>query len=181
MSIRPAAPQDRAALLDITRAAFGAEELRPLVARLLELDGALCLVGGPPGAPEGYAFFTPCRVLPEAGGAAGGDAAAEVALLGPLAVEPGRQRRGLGSGLVHAGVARLAGSGAHGVLVLGDPAYYGRFGFEPTAVLPPFPLPREWAEAWRALPLGDTAISRRHLGGRLEVPPPWRDAALWSG
>lgn len=49
--------------------------------------------------------------------------------LGPLSVLPEMQRRGIGAGLVREGLARLAGQGAKGCVVLGNPAYYGRFGF----------------------------------------------------
>ena len=172
MTIRTAAPRDRADLLEITRLAFGEEELRPLVERLLGHDGAMCLVTAGPGAPEGYVIFTPCRILPD-----DGSEAADVMLLGPLAVAPDRQRRGLGAALVRAGLARLETAGFDAALVLGDPAYYGRFGFEPATVRPPFPLPEAWAEAWRVRPLEGTPVPP----GLLEVPAPWRDAALWSG
>ncbi|WP_370674885.1 hypothetical protein [Pleomorphomonas sp. PLEO] len=36
---------------------------------------------------------------------------------------------GIGSELVRAGLAQLAGIGAAGAMLVGDPAYYGRFGF----------------------------------------------------
>jgi putative acetyltransferase len=46
--------------------------------------------------------------------------------LAPLAVRPEFQKQGIGSALVRAGLA----AAAHDyVVVLGDPAYYGRFGF----------------------------------------------------
>jgi predicted N-acetyltransferase YhbS len=49
--------------------------------------------------------------------------------LGPLSVDPARQRRGIGAGLVEAAIAWLRASGAAGCVLLGDPAYYRRFGF----------------------------------------------------
>lgn len=49
--------------------------------------------------------------------------------MGPVAVWPECQRTGVGSKLVRAGLERLRESRARGVVVLGDPAYYGRFGF----------------------------------------------------
>lgn len=51
------------------------------------------------------------------------------AALAPMAVRPGRQRAGLGSTLVRAGLESAREFGACGVLVLGHPAYYPRFGF----------------------------------------------------
>lgn len=49
--------------------------------------------------------------------------------LGPLAVAPEKQRQGIGSALIHEAFARMQAAGARGCVVLGDPAYYGRFGF----------------------------------------------------
>jgi putative acetyltransferase len=49
--------------------------------------------------------------------------------LGPVAVVPGRQRTGIGSRLIRDGIARSEAAGWAGIFVLGDPIYYGRFGF----------------------------------------------------
>lgn len=51
------------------------------------------------------------------------------AALAPMAVRPGLQREGIGSALVRAALQSAREFGAHGVLVLGHPAYYPRFGF----------------------------------------------------
>ena len=50
-------------------------------------------------------------------------------LLGPLAVHPGHRNRGIGTRLMQRAVARarLAGHGA--IILVGDAAYYARFGF----------------------------------------------------
>ena len=53
--------------------------------------------------------------------------------LAPMAVRPEQQRRGLGSALVRAGLARVQAAGAPFVLVIGHPAYYPRFGFVPAS------------------------------------------------
>lgn len=57
--------------------------------------------------------------------------------LGPVSVKPGRQRGGIGSGLIREGLRRLREMGAAGCVLLGDPGYYGRFGFanDPALVL----------------------------------------------
>ena len=54
--------------------------------------------------------------------------------LAPLAVRADRRRRGIGAGLVRAGLDRARREGWRAVVVLGDPAYYSRFGFRPEAV-----------------------------------------------
>jgi predicted N-acetyltransferase YhbS len=53
----------------------------------------------------------------------------DAVLLGPLAVHPSHRNRGIGSALMRRAIARarLAGHGA--ILLVGDLAYYGRFGF----------------------------------------------------
>lgn len=49
--------------------------------------------------------------------------------LGPVAVLPSRQREGIGSTLIRAGLDLLRARGAKGCVVLGEPSYYSRFGF----------------------------------------------------
>ncbi|MFM7402684.1 MAG: GNAT family N-acetyltransferase [Erythrobacter sp.] len=49
--------------------------------------------------------------------------------LGPVSVWPELHHRGIGSALVRNGVAELQRLGAAGIVLLGNPAYYGRFGF----------------------------------------------------
>ena len=53
--------------------------------------------------------------------------------LAPLAVAPGRQRAGIGGALVRRGLDELRAQGEELALVLGDPGYYGRFGFSAEA------------------------------------------------
>lgn len=51
--------------------------------------------------------------------------------LGPIAVIPGSQKQGIGSMLLDEVLYRLKMMGASGCVVLGDPDFYSRFGFEP--------------------------------------------------
>jgi len=81
---------------------------------------AVSLVAVEDGAIVGHVAFSPVRVGGRSGGWFG---------LGPVAVEPGRQLRGIGAALIEAGLARLRTRGAKGCVVLGEPVYYGRFGF----------------------------------------------------
>jgi putative acetyltransferase len=50
--------------------------------------------------------------------------------LGPVAVRPDRQNQGVGNALIREGLRRLTTVGARGCVVLGDPGYYARFGFQ---------------------------------------------------
>jgi putative acetyltransferase len=62
--------------------------------------------------------------------------------LGPLTVRPDRQRRGVGSALMHAILGAADALGEPLVALLGDPAYYRRFGFRPAVdyqIAPPRP------------------------------------------
>lgn len=72
--------------------------------------------------------------------------------LGPLAVLPEHQSRGCGSGLIRQGLDRLRRMGAAGCVVLGDPQYYGRFGFAPC---PSLLLPGVPPDHFMALALGN--------------------------
>jgi len=49
--------------------------------------------------------------------------------LGPVAVRPACQRRGIGEALIDEALRKLRASGAAGCVVLGEPDYYRRFGF----------------------------------------------------
>jgi putative acetyltransferase len=51
---------------------------------------------------------------------------------GPLSVLPKRHKQGVGSALMRAGLERLRALGGKGCVLVGDPAYYRRFGFENT-------------------------------------------------
>jgi putative acetyltransferase len=64
--------------------------------------------------------------------------------LGPLSVRPDSQRRGVGSALVHTVLGAADALGEPLVVLLGDPAYYCRFGFRLSTeyrIMPPRP---EW-------------------------------------
>ena len=81
---------------------------------------ALSLVASDGGALLGHVAFSPVAIGGQELGWYG---------LGPLAVHPEMQGRGIGQALVCAGLDRLKAIGAKGCVLLGAPAYYGRFGF----------------------------------------------------
>ncbi|WP_299018486.1 GNAT family N-acetyltransferase [uncultured Photobacterium sp.] len=61
--------------------------------------------------------------------------------LGPVSIMPERQSEGIGGALIREGLAQLKTQGIEGVVLLGEPKYYGRFGFEsqPNLTLPGVP------------------------------------------
>jgi putative acetyltransferase len=73
--------------------------------------------------------------------------------LGPLAVRPDHQRRGVGAALVHAVLGAADACGAPLVALLGSPAYYGRFGFVPATHLGVAAPDPAWGEYFQARPL----------------------------
>jgi len=165
---RASKPTDLPGLEALYPAAFPDEDLVALMRALTVEPDVLSLVLDQSGEIIGHVVFTPCRIA---------DSRATLALLGPLAIHPHWQKQGLGGSLVREGLARLRKQGMAGALVLGDPGYYGRFGFvaEPD-IAPPYPLPDEWAGAWQSLALGDEPLSE----GQLKVPTVWDDPKLWA-
>ncbi|WP_445366166.1 GNAT family N-acetyltransferase [Microbulbifer sp. ANSA001] len=73
--------------------------------------------------------------------------------LGPISVLPEYQERGVGSKLMEKVLADLKEKGAEGCVVLGDPNYYGRFGFK---VIDGLVLPGVPAEYFLALSFGSS-------------------------
>ena len=61
-----------------------------------------------------------------------------------MAVDPARQGEGIGGKLIGEGLERLKALGATGCVLLGDPAYYSRFGFAPDAKLTLDGVPPEY-------------------------------------
>jgi putative acetyltransferase len=87
--------------------------------------------------------------------------------LGPVAVRPDRQRRGIGGRLIREGLLRAEAEDWQAVLVLGDPAYYRRFGFDPAMAAG---LGSPYAGPYlMALPLGAPDLPTR--SGRVDYAP----------
>lgn len=118
--IRYARASDHEAISQIVEAAFGQADEARLVKRL-RADGDVLfeLVAEQGGEVAGHILFSRLWA----------DRAELFAALAPLAVKPGVQNDGLGSALVRRSLECARDFGAHGVIVLGHPAYYPRFGF----------------------------------------------------
>jgi putative acetyltransferase len=80
----------------------------------------MSLVADENGQVAGHIAFSPVQID---GASAGWHS------LGPDAVWPEWQRQGIGSALIRTGLDRLRKLGSNGCVVLGEPEFYGRFGF----------------------------------------------------
>jgi putative acetyltransferase len=122
--IRPEEPGDRGAALEVERLAFGSDEEPTIVEAVREEEGSFALVAEDDAAVVGHVQFSRAWI--------GGS---PVLALGPVGVRPDRQRRGIGSALIRAGLGEARARGEAAVILLGDPAFYPRFGFEPGSAL----------------------------------------------
>ena len=126
MIVRPEREDDIDAIRALTERAFRtaphADGTEHLIIDRLRAAGALTLslVAEEGGAVVGHVAFSPVSVSDGSAGWYG---------LGPISVDPSRQGEGVGGRLVREGLARLEALGGAGCVLLGDPAYYGRFGF----------------------------------------------------
>jgi putative acetyltransferase len=126
MQIRSELPDDTDAISSVVTAAFleaehsGGNEAR-IVAMLRNAEGlTVSLVATENNRIVGHVAFSPVTIDGRSHGWFG---------LGPVTVTPSHQRNGWGSALIEAGLAILRERGSSGCVVLGDPNYYGRFGF----------------------------------------------------
>lgn len=158
-------PEDAAAIELILDAAFGADrhakrsyvyrqgvESVPAL-RLTARDSADRVVG--------TIRYWPIEVLGDGG-------SRPALLLGPIAVEPRLKGIGIGRALMHASLAMARARGHRLVLLVGDAAYYGQFGFVPAAPLG-FVMPHEQPHRLQALELAAGSFAG---GGVLSVHRP---------
>ncbi len=162
LSIRPEESADAAAIRRVLEAAFPTAAEARLVDSLRAGGHTLiALVAEADGAVVGYVAFSPVQI--------DGAAIRGIGLgLAPLAVLPAFQRQGIGGRLVADGLAACRRAGYGFVVVLGEPAYYRRFGFDRADLRG---LGNEYgaAEAFMVLELRDGAIPGR--GGVVRFGP----------
>lgn len=91
--------------------------------------------------------------------------------LGPLTVQPGYQRQGVGSALMDATIAAANGLGESTVALLGSTTYYPRFGFVPADSLGIVSPDPSWGSHFMAKPLD---AYRAGLHGQFRYAPPFR-------
>lgn len=122
--VRAERPDDAAAITTVVTAAFPTAAEATLVERLRDADALTgTWVAEHDGTIVGHVAFSPVTIEDN-----GGKHSTAVGL-GPVAVAPTQQRRGVGVALIEHGLAQLHRDGHALVVVLGSPAYYPRFGF----------------------------------------------------
>ncbi len=148
--IRPEAPADVAQITSVHDAAFGGSAEGELVAKLRRSgDLVLSLAAAVNGEIIGHVAFSRLRISE-------GPSVRAISLA-PVAVLPAHQGRGIGTALIERGLRDLRETGEALVMVLGDPAYYGRFGFSCTLARR-FKSPWQgdsFQAAWLANPVSD--------------------------
>lgn len=152
-TIRQEVPADVPSIEAVTLAAFlkaaHTSHTEQHIVNALRRSGALTisLVADLDGALVGHIALSPVSIS---------DGSTRWFGLGPISVLPAHQGHGVGSALMAAALTALQQHGAHGCVVLGEPGYYGRFGFRAT---PDLVLPGVPPEYFQALHIG-TATAR---------------------
>ena len=122
--IRNEQDKDLAAVRALNIAAFGTTAEADLVDALrAQARPVVSLVAEDKGVVVGHIMFSPVALSDHP--------ALKIMGLAPMAVLPARQKQGIGSALVRAGLERCRSLGVGAVVVLGHPRYYPRFGFSP--------------------------------------------------
>lgn len=138
VSIRAEAPADIPSIHRLTEAAFRdaahSSHTEAFIVDALRARGELSvsLVAEEGGQLLGHVALSPVTISDGSRGWFG---------LGPISVRPGRQGQGIGAQLMRAALDALRALDARGCVLLGEPAYYARFGFraDPALRLPGVP------------------------------------------
>jgi len=122
----------------INEEAFGRKEEADLVDALRKYGGSIIsLVAVQDEEVVGHILFSPVRIE-------SGSSGVRAAGLGPMAVLPAHQKKGIGSKLVKRGLEESRKAGYKIIFVLGHPGFYPRFGFMPAkqfGICPPWDVP----------------------------------------
>jgi putative acetyltransferase len=127
MHIRNERPGDAEQIHEVTERAFAdaphTDHTEQFIVKALRKSGALTvsLVAEQEGVIIGHVAISPVSIS---------DGAEKWYGLGPISVLPEHQGKGVGSQLIHKALGAISEKGAAGCVVLGDPDYYGRFGFK---------------------------------------------------
>jgi len=147
MIIRETIDDDREEIFRVERDAFGHEKEALLTMDLLDDPTAksiLSLLALDEGKAVGHILFTDAKLSTE------GDKL-KMSIMGPVAVIPEYQRKGVGGEMIQKGLEMLKNRGVDLVFVLGHIPYYPRFGFIPAldkGFDPPYPIHDKVRDAW---------------------------------
>lgn len=125
--VRPEVANDGDAIFAVNASAFGRPDEAALVDHLRaggDLLVSLVAVDGDD--VIGHVAFSRGIIEPNV----------PVVTLGPIGVVAARQGEGIGSALVHVGIERCREAREIALFLLGDPDFYGRFGFSVEAAAP---------------------------------------------
>ncbi|OUL23231.1 N-acetyltransferase [Nostoc sp. 106C] len=142
MNIRSETIADYLAIAEVNVLAFGQENEAKLVEEIRNSNRyipELSLVAEVEGLVVSHILFSYIDLI--------GEETLQVLGLAPMAVHPRFQRQGIGSALVKASLEIADTRGEAIVIVLGNPPFYSRFGFEPSVnyeIESPFPVPEEF-------------------------------------
>jgi len=155
MNIRHFQKTDLDSILTVIETAFSDEENKVIMNLVQELHqetsspSIKSLVAEVDNEMIGYISFSPIFLK--------SDSSISGYILAPLAISPEHQKQGIGSSLIKSGIDILTQDGAGVLLVYGDPAFYGRFGFNEDigrTFTPPYPL--EYPFGWTGMMLNGT-------------------------
>jgi len=144
LTIRTETSTDIQAIHQVTKAAFlnaeHADHTEQYVVKALREAGALTvsLVAEDDNQILGHVAVSPVTIS---------DGAEKWYGLGPISVTPNQQGKGIGSALMKAAINALKDLNANGCVLLGEPAYYGRFGFKSIEGLILAEVPPEYFQA----------------------------------
>ncbi len=162
-TIRTETKADFDAIRAVNDAAFaGAQEGRIVEALRQAGELTVSLVAEEQGRIIGHVAFSPVTIE-------NNPSNSPLLGLGPMAVDPEFQKKGIGSKLIRKGLERAKAGGFHAVFVLGHPTYYSKFGFVPS-----FPFDIAWEidcpkEAFMVLELEGGVLTA--LSGKVKYHP----------
>jgi putative acetyltransferase len=149
MIIRNEIESDIKAIAEVTEAAFKTcpygNHTEQFIINALRATGALTvsLVAQIDGTVVGHVAFSPVTIS---------DGSPDWYGLGPVSVLPKHQRQGIGTALIREGLSLLKAREGKGCVLVGEPAYYQRFGFRNLPVLILEGVPQQY---FLALPFGE--------------------------
>lgn len=157
MNIRPAKETDLSSIQQVIETAFSDEENKVIMNVVDELfketssPSIKSFVAEVDNHVIGYVSYSPIFFKSDTG--------VSGYILAPLAVSPEHQQQGVGSNLIESGLDVLTKQSVGVLLVYGDPAYYGRFGFKEEvgrSFVPPYPL--QYPFGWTGVTLNGNAV-----------------------